>query len=198
MAKYLSIDTEATGLEIDSLLLQMALVPVDGDKRIIGEHLGREILVQCPSFEELKPKLNQWVIQHNEPIIRQAHERGLSRDGFTHWMTDYLTDPEIKKFLGPDRPVILGKSLSALDIPILTRYLGKSFMEKHFHHHTLDITCAARLLVDAKVLPEGCQSTTKLLSFFKMRDESTHTALNDAMDMAKIYFKLLDLLPKSR
>ena len=35
MNRYLSLDTEATGLEVDTYLIQIALVPVDAKARRI-------------------------------------------------------------------------------------------------------------------------------------------------------------------
>lgn len=194
MAKYLSIDTEATGLEEHCLLIQVAVVPVDGSKKLVAESLGKEVLIQCPSFEELKPTLSEWVIQHNEGLIRKAHAEGISPAAFRTWMEDYLTSEPIKTFFGGERPLLLGKSLSALDIPLLTKNLGKAFMDKYFHHHTLDITCVGRFLVDAGVLPPGHGSTTQLLKFFNIRSESNHTALSDSLDMGNIYLKLIQFM----
>jgi oligoribonuclease (3'-5' exoribonuclease) len=194
MAKYLSIDTEATGLEEHCLLIQVAVVPVDGNQKIVAESLGKEVLIQCPSFEELKPTLSEWVIQHNEGLIRKAHAEGISPAAFRTWMEDYLTSEPIKTFFGGERPLLLGKSLSALDIPLLTKNLGKAFMDKYFHHHTLDITCVGRFLVDAGVLPPGHGSTTQLLKFFNIRSESNHTALSDSLDMGNIYLKLIQFM----
>ncbi|MBM4317835.1 MAG: hypothetical protein FJ116_10195 [Deltaproteobacteria bacterium] len=67
-------------------------------------------------------------------------------------------------------------------------------MDKYFHHHTLDVTCVGRFLVDAGVLPPGHGSTTQLLKFFNIRSMSNHTALSDALDMAQIYLKLVKLM----
>lgn len=192
MKKYLSLDTEATGLHEGTHLIQIAVIPVDGENNKILHELGRETYIRCPSFEELKPTLSQWVIDHNEGLIRDAHAKGIAPDQFGKWMTDYFNIPEVKKFFNGDRPILLGKSLSALDIPLLTRYLGRPYMEKNFHHHTLDITCVARFLVDAGMLPEGFQSTTKLLQYFKLKNESAHTALSDAIDMAQVYLAMLE------
>lgn len=196
MSKYLSIDTEATGLEENCLMIQLAFVPVDTEKRIIEESLGKEILIHCPSFEELKPGLNQWVLDHNEGLIRDAHTNGLSARSLVETVTNYLESEPVKKFFNYERMPLLGKSMSALDMPLLTRYFGRPFMEKYFHHHTLDVTCVARGLVDAGVLPTGTQGTTKLMRYFNIRNDATHTALNDAVDMGKIYFGLLDLIAK--
>lgn len=196
MGRYLSLDTEATGLEVDCYLIQVALVPIDGTSKTIFSEWGKEILIQCPSFEELKPKLNPWVLEHNEDLIRKAHKEGFSPAAFKQWMENYLTAPEIKTYFKNERPTLLGKSMSALDIPVLTRYLGKDFMEKYFHHHTLDLTCVARFLSDTGKVPSGCYTTSKLLQHFKIRQKPEHTALSDASDMGQVYFKLLDLLQR--
>jgi hypothetical protein len=191
VSKYFSIDTEATGLEEDTHLIQLAILPVDVEEGRIYTELGKEWLIKCPSFEELKPKLNPWVLEHNESLIRDAHSKGLTQTELKEKFKEYLESPELKKFRGDTRPLFLGKSLSALDIPLMTRYFGKKFLETYFHHHTVDITCVARGLVDAGALPEGCESTTKLLRHFQIRDDARHTALSDAEDMANAYLKIL-------
>jgi oligoribonuclease (3'-5' exoribonuclease) len=197
MAKYLSIDTEATGLEEDTHLIQLAFVPVDPERGIIGDEMGWETLVKCPSFEELKPRLNPWVIEHNEGLIRNAHAGGIEPSALKAAVQSYMERDAVKQFFGGDRPPFLGKSLSALDIPLMQRYLGRTFMDKYFHHHTLDVTCIARAMVDGGLLPKGCESTTKLLTHFQIRELSNHTALSDAHDMAVVYLKLLEVLKKS-
>jgi oligoribonuclease (3'-5' exoribonuclease) len=196
VSRYLSIDTETTGLEIDCHLIQVAFLPVDSEAATVDLTLGKEVLIQCPSFEELKPKLTVWVQEHNEGLIRQAHSSGIPPAEFRNWVSQYFTQPAIRDFFKGDRPPILGKSLSALDIPVLTRYLGKDFYEKHFHHHTVDITCIARALVDAGILPKGCEGTSRLVSHFQMASGARHTALSDAVDMAQIYVKLMSQLRK--
>lgn len=194
MSKYLSIDTEATGLEEGAYLIQLAFVPIDSAARVVRSDLSVETLIQCPSFEALKPKLNPWVIEHNEGLIRNAHEKGIPLSELKNFVARYMESEPIRQFFKNERPAFFGKSLSALDIPLLTRDLGKPFMEKYFHHHTLDITCVSRALVDAGVLPPGCESTTQLIRHFGLRNDARHTALSDALDMATIYFKQLDLL----
>lgn len=194
MAKYISIDTEATGLEEDTHLIQLAFVPMDTETGTIALELGWETYIKCPSWEELLPRLNPWVIEHNEQLIKNAHSQGIEPTSLKSAVGAYMEKDAVRQFLGKDRPPFLGKSLSALDIPLMQRYLGRAFMDKYFHHHTLDVTCVSRSLVDSGVLPKGCESTTKLLNHFKIRDLSNHTALSDAHDMALVYLKLLELL----
>lgn len=196
MNAYLSIDTEATGLREGNYLTQLAMVPLDTARGKVFPELGREWLVKCPSYEELEPKLDEWNRKHNRDLIIRASREGVAPEALPKLVSDYLTSPEVKAIFGEKRPVILGKSLSALDIPILKRYLGWDRYETLFHHHTLDVTCLTRGLVDAGVLPAGCESTTKLVQHFGIREESTHTALNDALDMATIYLKIVEILRK--
>ncbi len=194
MAKYLSIDTEATGLTKECVLIQLAFIPLDTSTGKVHEDLGKEWLVQCKSFEELKPTLNPWVVENNEKLIRDAHAHGITPESLKAEVHAYLTSPALKAFFGDARPIFLGKSLSALDIPLLTRTFGEEFMHKHFHHHTQDVTCVARSLVDAGVLPPGTESSSKIMKHFGVRETPAHTALSDASDMAHIYIKILDKL----
>ncbi len=194
MAIYLSIDTEATGLAEGNFLIQLAMVPVDSKTKRVYEELGKETLVHCPSYEELEPKLDSWNKEHNGGLIRAAHERGIPAEQVKTFVATYLKIPQVAELFRNDRPVLLGKSLSALDIPLLKRYMGWNLYDSTFHHHTMDLTCFARGLVDSGKLPENCSSSSKLIKHFGIRDNVKHTALSDAVDMAHIYLRLVDLL----
>jgi DNA polymerase-3 subunit epsilon len=194
MPVYLSIDTEATGLREPNHLLQVGVVPVDGASRRVFRELGREILLKCPSYEELLPTLDDWNRKHNKGLIERAHREGEPPETLVAWFEKYLAEPEVAKLFNGTRAILLGKSMSALDIPILRRYLGWERYEKWFHHHTLDVTCVARCLVDAGKMPSGTESSSKLIKFFGIRGDVNHTALSDALDMADAYAKMLDLL----
>lgn len=194
MPKYLSIDTEATGLTKECVLIQLAFVPVDVGARKVATEMGKEWLVACESFDVLKPTLNPWVVENNEGLIRKAHAEGISVQALAKEVHAYLTSPEMKAFFGDSRPVFLGKSLSALDIPLMTRTFGDEFMREHFHHHVQDVTCVARALVDAGMLPPGTESSSKIMKHFGVREAPAHTALSDALDMAHIYLKLVEKL----
>ncbi|MBY0369162.1 hypothetical protein K2X33_00650 [bacterium] len=197
MAKYLSLDTEATGLTEECVLIQLAFVPVDTEKGVARD-LGVEWLVQCPSFEDLKPSLNPWVVENNETLIRDASEHGVPPEALAEKVDAYLKSPPLKAFFGDNRPAFLGKSMSALDIPLLHRTFGEEFMQSHFHHHTLDVTCVARALVESGLLPPGTESSSKIMKYFGLRDTPAHTALADALDMAEIYLKILSMLRESK
>jgi hypothetical protein len=194
MSNYLSIDTEATGLKEGHYMIQLAFIPVNIAEGKVHHELGREWLVKCPTFEELDPRLDSWNREHNKELIIKANKGGVLPEALPGIVSQYLEMPEMKAIFGGKRPVLLGKSMSALDIPMLKRYLGWDFYEKYFHHHTLDVTCVARSFVDAGVLPSGTESSSKLIKHFQLRDNVLHTALSDAIDMGEIYLRMLGLL----
>jgi hypothetical protein len=198
MAIYLSLDTEATGLTEECVLIQLAVVPVDVKKRHIYRDMGKEWLVHCEPFEKLKPTLNDWVIEHNEGLIRKANSEGLAPLQVRQELKAYLQSAPVKALFAPkNRPILLGKSLSALDLPLMARTFGADYMRECFHHHTVDVTCFARSLVDAGLFPEGTESTSKLLGYLGIRDDAKHTALSDAEDMAEAYLRMVDKLKPS-
>ena len=190
--RYLSIDIEATGLEPHDLMIEFAAVPIDTDLLSIEEKNSFHSFIKCPSFEELFETLNPWVRDHNKELIQKAHQEGISLDDFKDRLENYLNSDEIKTFFA-SRPVVLfGKSLSALDLPLLTRDLGHHFMRKHFHHRTLDLTSVSYALADMKKLPENARSGSGLMEIFGM-GEVAHTALEDAINTAKLYFKMFKM-----
>ena len=76
--KYLSIDLEATGLGEDDRIIEFAAVPFCTEEKKIAEALAFSTTVQCPSFEDLCPRLSPWVIEHNRELIEKAHREGVS------------------------------------------------------------------------------------------------------------------------
>ncbi len=194
MRRYLSLDTEATGLEEKCVMIQLAVVPVDVSTSEVRIEMGKEWLIQCPSFEELKPTLNEWVLKHQEGLIRKAHAEGMTMEACKAELTEYLKSKPIQEFFGKERPVLMGKSMSALDIPLLTRSFGWDYMQKAFHHHIVDVTCLGKSFEDAGLLPPKTANTTRLMQHFKLKEAAEHTALCDAVDMGRIYCKMIDMI----
>lgn len=195
--KYLSIDIEATGLKEHDLIIEFAAVPFDTDSGIIEESLALHHFVKCPSFEELKPRLDPWVIDHNKELIRQAHDEGLTLFNFKMKMEEYLTSKKIVGYFAPEKRLTLfGKSMNSIDLPFLTRDLGWDFMQKYFSHRVLDLSSTAYSLVDMKRLPPSCQSGSGLMKQFGMGDVC-HTALEDAVNTARIYLKIISSIRSS-
>ena len=194
MSKYISIDLEATGLDQNDLIIEFAAVPVCSESRKVDHANSFHTYIECPSFEELLPNLNPWVAEHNKELIIKSHEEGISLDNFNNQFFDYLKSSELNDYINKDRKfVLLGKSLNAIDLPFLNRDLGWQQMRDHFSHQVLDVSGFVRSLIDSKKIPDECIKGSELALFLEM-GEVKHTALEDAVQTAEIYFKLLDLL----
>jgi DNA polymerase-3 subunit epsilon len=190
--KYLSFDLEATGLEEDALIIEFAMVPFCSTTKTIETSLSKQFFVKCPTFEELKPNLNPWVIENNETLINKANTEGVSQEEFKNILETYLESDEVKKYFGNERIVLFGKSISAIDLPFMNRDLGWEWMNKHFHHRNLDLSCFCLGLIDMGLLEKGMDSGNSLMEKFNM-GVVAHTALDDSINTAKLYFKLLEL-----
>lgn len=187
--KYLSIDLEATGLRQDDLIIEFGAVPFDAVTGEINKNLSFHRFITCPSFEELKPKLDPWVIEHNKELIDTAHTKGLAMQEFKNEFEDYLSSKEIKEYFGQEKIILFGKSMSAIDLPFLNRDLGWDFMRNHFHHQQLDLSSVVYSFIDLEKIPETCKSGGALSKYVGM-GEVAHTALEDAINTADIYIKL--------
>ena len=188
--RYLSIDLEATGLEQDAYLIEFAAIPFDTEALELNHSLSFHCHVQCPSFEQLKPHLNPWVIEHNRTLIETAHLRGLSIPQFKEKLTHYLENQTLSQYLSAPPYTLFGKSLSALDLPLLRRDLGGDFLKKYFVHRQLDLSSYVYALVDMGCLDSSLIAGSELMKYVGMGDVA-HTAMEDAVNTAKIYFELL-------
>ena len=102
------------------------MVPVCSDTKTVHKELGYHSYIKCPSFKELKPGLDEWVIENNESLINKAHSQGTSISNFKSELIKYLELSEVKTYFNlPEQKItILGKSLNAIDLPFLNRDLG--------------------------------------------------------------------------
>lgn len=194
--RYLSIDIESTGLSEDTYLIEFAAVPIDSMDMTSQLDNAFHSLVKCPPFETLKSSLDPWVIAHNKELIENAAQNGLPINEFKERFAAYLQSKEIKKYFNNESIVLFGKSLNALDLPILNRDLGSSFIRKYFSHKVLDLTSVAYGLIDLGYLPPDHHSSSMLMQYCQM-GEVAHTALEDAINTAAIYFKLLSKFKKT-
>lgn len=187
--RYLSLDLEATGLRENDLIIEFGAVPFNMDDSTIEKALSFHHFIQCPSFEELKPNLDQWVIDHNEELITTAHQKGLTISDFRKKFEEYLCSEPIKKYFGDEKIVLFGKSMNAIDLPFLNRDLGWDFMRKYFHHQQLDLSSVVYSFIDLGKLPNECRSGSKLMNHLGLGDVA-HTALEDAVATAEMYFAI--------
>ena len=189
--KYLSIDIEATGLNENCQIIEFAMVPFDTQFMRLEESLARTMYIHCPSFEDLKDSLDPCVREHNEKIIRKAHSEGMMMSEFKEFLVKYLESKEVREYFGPGKIVLFGKSMTAIDLPFLTRDLGWEFMRKYFHHRNLDLSSVGYSLIDHGFLPMGMDSGSNMMNHLGM-GEVAHTALEDARNTAIMYLKLIE------
>lgn len=197
--RYLSIDIEATGLNQNDYMIEFGMIPFCTEDKKVEESLARNYFIKCPSFDSLKPKLDPWVIEHNEQLINKAHNFGMQLDLFKDELETYLISKEVKNYFKNEKNekiILFGKSMSAIDLPFLTRDLSWEFMRKYFHHRNLDLSSTANTLIDFKFIPADCSSGSYLMNFLGM-GEVKHTALEDAKNTALMYLKLLSMYTKS-
>ena len=189
--RYLSFDIEATGLEEDALIIEFGMVPFDTAEKKIYRNLEKHFYIQCPSFSELEPNLNPWVKENNKELINLAHKQGISKELFKQELETYLNSSQIKDFFNNEKVMLFGKSISAIDLPFLNRDLGWEWMNHYFHHRNLDLSCFTLGLIDMGKLEKGMDSGSKLMNYLEM-GEVCHTALEDAINTAEMYLKLLE------
>ena len=189
--KYLSFDLEATGLAEHDLIIEFGLIPFCAETKTLNEDLAKHWFIKCPSLEELKPKLDKWVIDHNKELIDKAHAEGTEMSQFKAELGEYLKSPEVVEYFGGERIILFGKSMNAIDLPFMNRDLGWDFMREHFHHQVLDMSSIAMGFADKKILPDACRSGGGLMKHFEMGDVA-HTAMEDAKNVALLYLKSLE------
>ncbi len=195
--KYLSFDIEATGLDEKDLIIEFAMIPFCATTRQFNESLKRHYYVKCPSFEDLKPQLNPWVIEHNKELIEKAHQQGIEVSKLKEELVNYFEDKEVYEYFENKKVTLFGKSVNAIDLPFMNRDLSWDFMRKYFNHRVLDLSCVVYSLIDMGVLPSACESGSELMKHLGY-GEVAHTALEDSINTAKMYFKLLDQLDKTK
>lgn len=188
--RYLSFDIEATGLEQDALIIEFGMIPFDTETGVLEESLKKHFYIECPSFEKLEPNLNEWVKINNKELIEKAAKIGITLSAFKSNLEEYLESTDVTNYFGNEKIVLFGKSISAIDLPFLNRDLGWEWMNKYFHHRNLDLSCATLSFIDLGLLPKGLESGSEMMKFLEM-GEVAHTALEDAINTAEMYLKIL-------
>ncbi len=197
----LSFDTETLGLDdpFDSInqIIEFAIVPAtividdDGGVELIIHPETFEFKLACPTYEQLEPKLTEWVKNHNKSLIEDANLNGFPEDVFRTLLDAYLVDIKEKLFDGGDL-LFLGKSMQSLDAPLIHKHLGWDFIQKWgINRYKVDVQDIARFLIQQGKLPLKSSSSRALVEFFGIKEDVNHTAVEDSIDMLKIYTELL-------
>lgn len=188
--KYLSIDIEATGLREDDYIIEFAAIAFDTETMKVYDNLTYHTLVKCPPYEELVPKLDDWVKQHNKNLIQNAHEKGIS---LVDWKTNFelfLKRKDVVDFFGKQQIILFGKSMNAIDLPFMNRDLGWGWMREYFSHRTVDFTGVCYGLMDLSLLPQGSERGSLIMKHLGF-GAVAHNALDDAKNTALMYLKVL-------
>ena len=197
--RYLSIDIESTGLNATDFMIEFAAVPFDTKSKSIETQLSHQWKIKCPSWEQLLPSLNPWVIEHNENMIKEAHLKGVALLKFKEEFTFILKSKEYQDFFGKEKIILFGKSMNAIDLPFMNRDLGWDWMREHFCHRVVDFSSVTYSAMDMGLLPTGCESGSFLMNYLGL-GLVAHHAMEDAVNTAKMYFELLEryenLIPK--
>ncbi len=197
--RYLSFDIEATGLAQDDLIIEFAMVPFDTSDDSIPLSMAKHFYVKCPSFESLKPRLDPWVVEHNKELIEKAHKEGISINELKEELASYCRQPEISEYF-KDSPrgkiILFGKSMNAIDLPFMTRDFGWDYMREYFHHQVNDLSSIAYGMIDMGLIPRECATGSGMMKYLNMGDVA-HTALEDAINTARMYLELIKLNKKS-
>lgn len=198
----LSFDTETLGLEdpLNSMnqIIEFAIVPAtiiidDSGVQLVIIPQIFEFKLACPTFEQLECDLSDWVKEHNKTIIDDANMNGFPEDVFKYALEKYLIDIKQKLFGGEDL-LFLGKSMQSLDAPLLHKHLGWDFIQKWgFNRYKVDVQDIARFLIQQGKLPLESASSKSLVEYFNIKNDVNHTAVEDSIDMLKIYVELLKL-----
>ena len=174
------------------------MVPFDTETGIIEHSLTKHYFIKCPSYEELEPNLNEWVKKHNKELIETAHSTGIPISDFKVEFENYLKSEAVQSYFENERIMLFGKSISAIDLPFLNRDLGWEWMNNQFHHRNQDLSCYTMGLIDMGLMQKGMDSGAELMKLLKMGDVC-HTALEDAINTAKMYLILLEKFsPKTK
>jgi DNA polymerase-3 subunit epsilon len=195
--KYLSIDIESTGLAENCLMIEFAMVPFDATSGQIGENLAAHYMIHCPPYQKLAPTLDKWVQDHNQSLIEKAHREGIPLTQFRQEMKNWLESKPVRDYFGSEKIVLFGKSMNAIDLPFMNRDLGWDFMRQYFSHRVLDLSSACHALMDLGLLPPGSESGSTLMKYLGM-GEVAHNAMEDALNTAKMYLKILKMIGLSR
>lgn len=178
--KYVSIDTETTGLDVNNhQIIEIAV--------IIDDLLETKPLESLPVFHKY--------LQH--PVyVGEAHALGLNQrifdilskpdsfrnkniisyDTLNHHLEEFLYIEN--KFSKTDLINVAGKNSYKLDIPMILKLCPSI----KFHHRALDPS----ILYFNPAIDQDLPSTDKCLKRANIKDEVDHTAVGDAFRIIKL------------
>lgn len=180
MSSHIAIDTEHGGFHPSASLLSIGFAvfnPITGD---IIDTMSLNIQHDIYSVDALALEVNKINIpEHHKTALPINECRSIAR-----------------KFLGKHC-----KSSDDYLIPVGSGVLGdikmlkdNSFYTSKLSYKTRDITVIASVLVDSGKLPQMKVGLQNLADYFGVNPGVPHSALDDAVTSAKVYWKLMNLV----
>jgi len=189
MSDLLFIDTETGGLDsrVHSILSLAAVVWRDGQ---LGSRF--EVFIREPDLS-----MDPEAMSVNKIDVKWLQSNGKSPQRAVE---------EFEMFLGQnfsiadDAPrITLAGHNVGFDVEFLKRLYGFSnhSYDKRFWHRTVDTSSILAFLILAKIIPIDVPRSDIAFSYFKIEFEpnSRHTALGDCIATAKLFNRLLNLIP---
>lgn len=198
-----SFDLESSGLHAEvgqPYLLEFAFVPMDVNEGKVLQDQALHMYLKCPSIEKMKQegKISEFVL-NNDTLIRvaqKAHDTGVSIEEARRAIQKYL-----ESFKNADKAedtqakaTILAKSTGGLDRRLLGEVFGDYWIESLLSHQMIDITSNAFMIYHADLSIVDSKSPHKLVQQLLGKEELAHTALQDAVDMGKVYLEIIKRL----
>lgn len=110
----------------------------------------------------------------------------------------------IKHFFKKDKPVIHGQN-TKFDLGFIQEFLteygveGESQFKDIFNQkYIFDLYPVATMLIEAKLLPKGCDNLGAYIKHFNLPAAERHTATEDAIMSAHAYNKILGIIKGER
>ena len=200
-----SFDLETTGLihempDGQPYLTELAMVPIDIEKKTLDESRVLHMYLKTPDFAELEKmgKVSKFVKKDENlrNVCKKAAEEGISSEQARIAIEDYLKSFQIapEKGVSSKKAMILSKSIAGLDRPMLCQYFGDQWVEEYFSHRMTDLSSCIGMIVDANLGILSSKSTGKVIEETIGGGKIPHTAREDAVILANVYLSLLQKL----
>jgi DNA polymerase-3 subunit epsilon len=179
MNKILFVDTETGGLDPkEHSLLSIGLVAWQDYKIIDQEEIF--VLDQVIKFTPQSQKIHK--IDFNE-FIDKAVEHSIVVEKVSNFC---------HKNFSCNSPITLGGHNVNFDIGFLKKLLGLEY-SKLFSHRSIDTSAILKFLYISGKISEDCSGSDKAFSYFNIKVQNRHSALEDAKATALLFNNLINL-----
>ena len=177
--KFISIDIETLGLNVDAPIIEVGAVCADSTTQTIlstfHTYVFHPTYDNCePYAMSMHPLILRRIADREEPYTYCAI-RNLTKH-FRNWSCDFFPQGEPITFAG--------KNVASFDLPMLERQA--KFNQLHYHHRTLDPGSMFWTHLDMRV-----PGLMQIIEREGLEAEVTHTALDDAHAVVQAIFRFV-------